>query len=72
MAAPSERTGARTIARALRDQGCVVVFGLIGIPVIEVAEECINLGIRFIGFRNEQAAGYTTMMFSRRLAVNDV
>ena len=55
MASP---TGAQVIAGALRDLGVKVLFGIVGIPVIEVAEEAINLGIRFIGFRNEQAASY--------------
>ncbi|TKA77355.1 hypothetical protein B0A49_02456 [Cryomyces minteri] len=51
-------TGAHIVARALRDLGVTVVFGIVGIPVIEIAEQAANLGIRFIGFRNEQAAGY--------------
>ncbi|KAL8714397.1 MAG: hypothetical protein Q9220_001730 [cf. Caloplaca sp. 1 TL-2023] len=51
-------TGAQIIARSLRDLGITVIFGIVGIPVVEIAEEAINLGIKFIGFRNEQAAGY--------------
>lgn len=60
MSAPS---GAHIIARSLRDIGVTVIFGIVGIPVVEVAEEAIKLGIRFIGFRNEQAAGYAASAY---------
>ena len=56
----SSLTGARVIVLALRDLGVTVLFGLVGIPVIDIAEEAINIGIRFIGFRNEQACSYAT------------
>lgn len=56
-------TGAQIIARSLRDLGVTVIFGIVGIPVVEIAEEAINLGIRFIGFRNEQAAGYAASAY---------
>ena len=55
--------GAHIIARSLRDLGVTVVFGIVGIPVVEIAEEAINLGIRFIGFRNEQAASYAASVY---------
>lgn len=51
-------TGAHLIAQSLHRLGVKVLFGIVGIPVVEIAEEAINLGIRFIGFRNEQAASY--------------
>lgn len=56
-------TGDRIVAQALRDLGVTVVFGLVGIPVAGVAEEAIRLGIRFIGFRNEQAASYAATAY---------
>lgn len=56
-------TGAHIIARSLRDLGVSVIFGIVGIPVVEIAEEAINLGIRFIGFRNEQAASYAASAY---------
>ena len=56
-------TGAQIIARSLRDLGVTVLFGIVGIPVVEIAEEAINLGIRFIGFRNEQAASYAATAY---------
>ena len=60
MAAP---TGAQVIARALHDLGIKVIFGLVGIPVVQIAEEAIKLGIRFIAFRNEQAASYAATAY---------
>lgn len=56
-------TGAQIVARSLRDLGVTVVFGIVGIPVVEIAEEAIDLGIRFIGFRNEQAASYAASAY---------
>lgn len=56
-------TGAHVIALTLRDLGVTVIFGLVGIPVVEIAEEAINLGIRFIGFRNEQACSYAASAY---------
>lgn len=56
-------TGAQIIARSLRDIGVTVIFGIVGIPVVEIAEQAINLGIKFIGFRNEQAAGYAASAY---------
>ena len=51
-------TGARVIAQILHDLRVTVIFGLVGIPVVDIAEEAINLGLRFIAFRNEQACSY--------------
>jgi 2-hydroxyacyl-CoA lyase 1 len=59
----SPATGAQVIARALHELGVSVIFGLVGIPVVEVAEEAIKLGIRFIAFRNEQSCGYAASAY---------
>lgn len=40
-----------------------VVFGIVGIPVVEFAQELQEVGIRFIGFRNEQAASYAASAY---------
>lgn len=56
-------TGAQVVARTLRDIGVTVIFGIVGIPVVEIAEEAINLGIRFIAFRNEQACSYAASVY---------
>lgn len=51
------------IAAALKQLGISAVFGIVGIPVIEVAEACQAVGIRFIAFRNEQAATYAASVY---------
>lgn len=56
-------TGAHLIARSLKDLGVTTLFGIVGIPVVGIAEAAIDLGIRFIGFRNEQAAGYAATAY---------
>lgn len=40
-----------------------MIFGLVGIPVVQVAEEALRLGIRFVAFRNEQAASYAATAY---------
>lgn len=60
---PTTFTGAALIARALKGLGIKVIFGLVGIPIIQVAEEALALGIRFIAFRNEQAASYAATAY---------
>ncbi|XP_003222229.1 2-hydroxyacyl-CoA lyase 1 [Anolis carolinensis] len=55
----SERiTGAQVIAEALKKQNVEYMFGIVGIPVIEVAVAAQASGIKYIGMRNEQAASY--------------
>ncbi|RCI06920.1 hypothetical protein CU098_013750 [Rhizopus stolonifer] len=56
-------SGAELIANCLKIQGVQVVFGIVGIPVVEVAEACVAAGIRFIGFRNEQSAAYAASVY---------
>ena len=55
--------GAKVVAQALHDLDVKVLFGLPGLPVIDIAQESINLGIRFIAFRNEQAACYAATAY---------
>lgn len=63
MASDERHTGARLVALALRNLGITVIFGLTGFPITAIAEEAINLGIKFIGFRNEQAASYAAAAY---------
>ena len=58
-----QQNGAALIAKSLQGLGVKVIFGLVGIPVVEIAEEAIALGIRFIAFRNEQAASYAATAY---------
>ena len=67
----SSATGAHIIARTLRHLGATVIFGLVGVPISDITEQAINLGIRFIGFRNEQAASYAATAYGY-LTVNQV
>ncbi|POS84333.1 hypothetical protein EPUL_002411 [Erysiphe pulchra] len=59
----TELEGASLIAQTLKDLGVKVIFGIVGIPVVQIAEEAIALGIRFIAFRNEQAASYAATAY---------
>jgi hypothetical protein len=56
-------TGAKVIAQALHDLGVSVVHTLVGVPVADIAEEAIDLGIRVIGYRNEQACSYAASVY---------
>ena len=51
-------TGAQIVARSLKQQGVEYMFGIVGIPVIPIAVMAQREGIKFFGFRNEQAASY--------------
>lgn len=56
-------TGARVIAQALHDLGVTVVHTLVGIPIADIAEEAIDLGLRVVGYRNEQACSYAASAY---------
>ena len=56
-------TGAKIIAQALHDLGVQVIFGVPGLPVTDIGQQGLNLGIRFISFRNEQAAAYAATAY---------
>nr|XP_002132188.1 2-hydroxyacyl-CoA lyase 1 [Ciona intestinalis] len=51
-------TGAEVYARALKIQGVEYVFGIVGVPIMEVAMAIQQVGLKFIGMRNEQSAAY--------------
>uniref|UniRef100_A0A0K8TT28 2-hydroxyacyl-CoA lyase n=1 Tax=Tabanus bromius TaxID=304241 RepID=A0A0K8TT28_TABBR len=46
------------IARSLKNQGIQYVFGIVGIPIVELSVALQANGLHFIGMRNEQAACY--------------
>ncbi len=54
---PSQVTGMDILVRALRMVGIDTMYGLVGIPVTELAYIAQARGIRFVGFRHEQQAG---------------
>lgn len=51
-------TGARLLARCLKQQGVDYIFGVVGFPITDFAVDAQREGIRYIGMRNEQAASY--------------
>ncbi|XP_044149669.1 2-hydroxyacyl-CoA lyase 1 [Bufo gargarizans] len=58
MASQEPVTGAQIIAEALVAQDVKYMFGIVGIPIIEVAVAAQVAGIKYVGMRNEQAACY--------------
>ncbi|NWX98812.1 HACL1 lyase, partial [Nothoprocta ornata] len=51
-------SGAQLVAEALRAQNIEYMFGIVGIPITEIAIAAQAIGIKYIGMRNEQAACY--------------
>ncbi|XP_074840636.1 2-hydroxyacyl-CoA lyase 1 isoform X3 [Carettochelys insculpta] len=51
-------SGAGLVAEALKTQNVEYIFGIVGIPVTEIAIAAQAIGIKYIGMRNEQAACY--------------
>ncbi len=54
---PQQVTGMDILVRALKMVGIDTIYGLVGIPVTELAYIAQERGIRYIGFRHEQQAG---------------
>lgn len=54
---PNQVTGMEILARSLKAVGLDTMYGLVGIPVTDVAYLAQREGIRFVGFRHEQSAG---------------
>lgn len=54
---PEQVTGMYILAESLRRLGLMDVYGLVGIPVTEVAYAMQKVGINYYGFRFEQQAG---------------
>eukprot|EP00731_Ephydatia_muelleri_P013659 Em0007g969a len=50
--------GASLVANAIERQGIQYAFGVVGIPIMEIAVAMQGVGIRYIGMRNEQSASY--------------
>lgn len=54
---PNQVTGMYVLAEALHRLGLNTAYGLVGIPVTEVAFAMQKVGIKYVGFRFEQQAG---------------
>ncbi len=50
--------GSTIIARSLRRQGVEHIFGIMGFPIVDLAQVVQREGLKYYGFRNEQAASY--------------
>uniref|UniRef100_A0ABD2W4G5 2-hydroxyacyl-CoA lyase n=1 Tax=Trichogramma kaykai TaxID=54128 RepID=A0ABD2W4G5_9HYME len=59
----TDTDGDNVLAEALRDQGLRYVFGIMGHPVIELSLALQAAGLRYLGFRNEQAACYAAQAY---------
>jgi len=57
-AGQGRKYGATIMAESCRQQGCDIIFGIVGYPMGQFADQCQKTGMRYFGFRNEQAAGY--------------
>ncbi len=51
-------TGAEIMARELKKHGVEYMFGIVGFPVQPIAKAAQEVGIKYVGMRNEQAASY--------------
>ena len=58
-------TGSEVLAQALRSQGVDTLFYLMGGPMLETEAACIQLGIRAIDTRHEQAAALAAHAWTR-------
>jgi oxalyl-CoA decarboxylase len=50
--------GFNLLVDALKLNGVETIYGLVGIPVTDVARVAQSKGLRYIGFRHEQSAGH--------------
>jgi oxalyl-CoA decarboxylase len=50
--------GTDLLVKSLRRNGVRTIYGVVGIPVTDVARVAQRDGMRYIGFRHEQAAGH--------------
>lgn len=50
--------GMHLLVDALKMNGVDTIFGVVGIPVTDLARYAQKVGIRYIGFRHEQSAGH--------------
>ena len=58
-------TGSEILARALKSQGVEALFYVMGGPMLETEALCIDLGIRAIDARHEQAASFEAHAWTR-------
>jgi oxalyl-CoA decarboxylase len=57
-AVPEVTDGFNLIVDALQLNGVETIYGVVGIPITDLARIAQARGIRYIGFRHEQSAGH--------------
>src|SRR5262245_32221403 len=62
-------TGGHLVARALKAEGVEAVFTLCGGHIIDIYDGCIDVGIRLIDVRHEQAAAHAADAWTRLTGV---
>jgi 2-hydroxyacyl-CoA lyase 1 len=60
----AEIDGATIVAKCLKQQGIEELFGVVGVPITGIAVAAQAEGMRYIGMRHEQAAGYAAQTIS--------
>ncbi len=60
----AEIDGGTLVARCLKQQGIDELFGVVGIPIVGIAAAAADEGVRYVGMRHEQAAGYAAQTMS--------
>lgn len=58
MADSQTADGNDLVVDALEAAGVTTIYGVVGIPITDLARTAQARGIRYLGFRNEQAAGH--------------
>jgi len=53
MVEPEKVFGYQVLAQALKSQGITACFGIVGVPVSDVAFALQAIDVDFLGFRNE-------------------
>ncbi|GFP68109.1 putative 2-hydroxyacyl-CoA lyase [Saccharomyces cerevisiae] len=56
-------TATQHFAQLLQKYGIDTVFGIVGIPIVQLADTMVANGIKFIPCRNEQAASYAASAY---------
>ena len=56
--------GCAILAESLKSQGVQYVFGIVGIPVVEVGLALQAAGVHYVGMRNEQSVRFSSLAIS--------
>lgn len=62
--------GCNVLAESLQSQGVQYVFGIVGIPVVELGLALQAAGVHYIGMRNEQSVSIILMLCISGVAIS--